>query len=249
MSQPLRRRFLGALAASFSLVVLPQPARAVTPRVHAIVGARVVTAPGRVIENGTVVMRDGVIVAVGSGIPVPADARVWEGDSLTVYPGMIDAYVLPAEAPGQATQGTPPGRPGAPAAPSRGAAHAVSSVRAETRISEMAPLSKDQVEGLRAAGFAAVQVAPRTGIVRGQSAVVGLRSGEPNDVIVKADAAQVVALEAAREGYPGSLMGAIAVIRQAFMDAKWYRDALAVYQRASRNAWRATAIAPISEPG
>ena len=83
-----------------------------------------------------------------------------------------------------------------------------------------------------------MQVAPRTGIVRGQSAVVGLRSGEPNDVIVKADAAQVVALEAAREGYPGSLMGAIAVIRQAFMDAKWYRDALAVYQRAPQGKER-----------
>jgi len=240
MSQPHARPFLGALAASLALAVLPQPSPAATPRVHAIVGARIVTAPGQVIEHGTVVMRDGVITAVGAGFQVPADARVWDGDSLTVYPGLIDAYVIPAEAPGQAQPSGPPaGRPRAQsAAPSRGAAHAVSSVRAETRISETQPLSKDQAEGLRAAGFTTVQVAPRTGIVRGQSAVVGLRSGEPNDVIVKADAAQVVALEASREGYPGSLMGAIAVIRQAFMDAKWYRDALAVYQRAPQGKER-----------
>jgi N-acyl-D-aspartate/D-glutamate deacylase len=89
---------LGALATAFVLAAFPQPTPAATPRVHAIVGARIVTAPGQVIENGTVVMRDGVITAVGAGIPVPADARIWDGDSLTVYPGLIDAYVLPAEA-------------------------------------------------------------------------------------------------------------------------------------------------------
>ncbi|HKQ59163.1 MAG TPA: amidohydrolase family protein, partial [Candidatus Eisenbacteria bacterium] len=104
--------------------------------------------------------------------------------------------------------------------------------RAEVRVSEMPPLGKDQIESLRAAGFAAAQVSPRAGILRGQSAVLGMRAGDPNDVIVKNDAAQVVAIEAAREGYPGSLMGAIAVIRQAFIDAKWYRDALAAYLRA-----------------
>ena len=112
MSQPHARPFLGALAASLALAVLPQPSPAATPRVHAIVGARIVTAPGQVIEHGTVVMRDGVITAVGAGITVPADARVWEGDSLTVYPGLIDAYVIPAEAPGQAQPSGPPvGRP------------------------------------------------------------------------------------------------------------------------------------------
>jgi imidazolonepropionase-like amidohydrolase len=241
MPQPLRRLLCGTLAATLFLATLPPPAPAGTPRVHAIVGARIVTAPGQVIENGTVVMRDGVIAAVGAGIDVPADARIWEGDSLTVYPGLIDAYVLAAETPGQGAQaqGPPFGRPRqAAATPSRGAAHALGSVRAETRVSEMPPLSREQAEGLRAAGFAAAQVAPRAGIVRGQSAVVGLRSGDPNEVIVKADAAQVVALEASREGYPGSLMGAIAVIRQAFVDAKWYRDALAVYQRAPQGKER-----------
>jgi imidazolonepropionase-like amidohydrolase len=239
MSQLRRRLFLGALAASSALAAFASPTMAATPRVHAIVGARIVTAPGQVIENGTVVMRDGVITAVGAGIPVPADARLWDGDSLTVYPGLIDAFVMPAEAAGSGPQGPQGGRPrAAAAAPSRGAAHELAVVRAEIHVSETQGLSKEQADGLRAAGFAAVQVAPRSGIVRGQSAVVGLRNGEPNDVIVKDDAAQVVALEAAREGYPGSLMGAIAVIRQAFMDAKWYRDALAVYQRAPQGKER-----------
>ena len=241
MSQLPGRVLRGLLFSAIMLALFSFPALAKTPRIHAIVGARIVVAPGQVIEGGTIVMRDGVITAVGAGVPVPADARVWEGDSLTVYPGLIDAFVLPAEAPAAAGPQGPPGRgrgQQAAAQPSRGAAHELSMVRAETRVSEMAPLSKDQTEGLRAAGFAAAQVAPRTGIVRGQSAVVGLGEGTPRDLLVKEDAAQVIALEAAREGYPGSLMGAIAVIRQAFLDAKWYRDALAAYARAPHGVER-----------
>ena len=45
-------------------------------RVHALVGARIVTAPGNVIENGTLVIRDGVIEVVGTGLATPPDARV-----------------------------------------------------------------------------------------------------------------------------------------------------------------------------
>src|SRR5439155_1654376 len=140
----------GLLFSAIMLALFSFPALAKTPRIHAIVGARIVVAPGQVIEGGTIVMRDGVITAVGGGVPVPADARVWEGDSLTVYPGLIDAFVLPAEAPAAAGPQGPPGR----------------------------------------------------------------------------------------EGYPGSLMGAIAVIRQAFLDAKWYRDALAAYARAPHGVER-----------
>lgn len=44
-------------------------------RAHAIVGARVVVAPGRVLDEATVVMRDGVIEAVGPGLAAPPDAR------------------------------------------------------------------------------------------------------------------------------------------------------------------------------
>src|SRR5258706_6698553 len=198
MSQLPSRVLRGALLASSAVALLPLPALARTPRVHAIVGARIVVAPGQVIERGTIVMRDGVITAVGAAVPVPADARVWEADSLTVYPGMIDAFVMPTEAPaaGQGAQGRRSRTP-APAAPSRGAAHELEVVRADVRISEAPPLSKDQTEGLRAAGFATAQVAPRTGVVRGQTAVVELAEGDPNATIVKADASQVMALEGA----------------------------------------------------
>ena len=63
-----------------------------TPAVHALVGARIVVAPGRVIGRGTLVVRDGVIEAVGPEAAVPGDARVWPMEGKTIYAGLIDAY-------------------------------------------------------------------------------------------------------------------------------------------------------------
>ena len=228
-----RSRALRGCSAALALLLIPgATARAETPRVHAIVGARIVTAPGQVIERGTVVMRDGVIVAVGANVAVPADARVWKGDSLTVYAGLIDALVMPADPPAEGPARRP-GRPmpGPAPGPARGAAHELPSVRPETRAIELLPLSKDQLESLRGAGFAVAQVVPRRGIVRGSSAVVALRDGAVTRAPLKADAAQVFSLETDPIGYPGSLMGGIAVIRQALLDAKWYRTSQAAYAK------------------
>src|ERR1043165_9851696 len=69
---------------------------------YAITGARIVTVSGANIERGTVVIRDGLIQAVGANVTAPADARVIDGTGLTVYPGLIDAYTslgIPQPAP------------------------------------------------------------------------------------------------------------------------------------------------------
>ena len=60
---------------------------------YAITNARIVTASGPVIERGTIVIRDGLITAVGPNVTAPADARVIDGTGMTVYPGLIDAFV------------------------------------------------------------------------------------------------------------------------------------------------------------
>jgi imidazolonepropionase-like amidohydrolase len=58
--------------------------------VYAIKGAKVYTLAGPAIENGTVVIRDGKITAVGVNVAVPADAQVIDAAGLEVYPGMFD---------------------------------------------------------------------------------------------------------------------------------------------------------------
>ncbi|MCA1556797.1 MAG: hypothetical protein LC747_08930, partial [Acidobacteria bacterium] len=61
-----------------------------TPGTYAIRNARIVTVSGADIENGTVVIRDGKIAAVGASVSVPSGAQEIDARGLTVYPGMID---------------------------------------------------------------------------------------------------------------------------------------------------------------
>jgi len=57
----------------------------------AIINARIVTVSGAVIENGTVLIQDGKIAAVGTNLSIPSNAEKIDGKGLSVYPGMIDA--------------------------------------------------------------------------------------------------------------------------------------------------------------
>ena len=59
---------------------------------YAIKGATIVTVSGATIPNGTVIIRNGLIAAVGAEVNVPADVRMIDGKGMTVYPGLIDAY-------------------------------------------------------------------------------------------------------------------------------------------------------------
>src|SRR5436305_9627729 len=68
-----------------------QPTAGLRPKLFAIRDARVVTAPGQVLPKATVVIRDGLIDAVGPTATVPAGAIVIEGKGLTVYAGFVDA--------------------------------------------------------------------------------------------------------------------------------------------------------------
>ena len=70
----------------------PNGLRENTPTAHAFTNAKIVVAPGKTIDKGTLVIRQGVIVAVGADVKPPADAKVWDLRGKTIYAGLIDAY-------------------------------------------------------------------------------------------------------------------------------------------------------------
>ena len=89
---------------------------------YAIKGGTVVTVTGATIQKGTVIIRNGLIEAVGADIPIPGDARVMDATGMTVYPGLIDAYTniglgAPAPTPAQGGRGGGPPAPPVPANP------------------------------------------------------------------------------------------------------------------------------------
>src|SRR5580658_359752 len=111
------------------------------PGVLAIRNAKIVPVAGPVIAKGTVVVRDGLIEAVGDNVAIPPEAVVIDGEGLSVYPGLIDALStvgMPDAAPAAAaTGGRGGGRRGGqtatPAAPTAAAAPATRSNGPEDR--------------------------------------------------------------------------------------------------------------------
>src|SRR6058998_442155 len=96
-----------------ALVLCGACAFAQNPSAIAIRNAKIVTVSGPAIAKGTVVVRNGLIEAVGENVAIPADAWVVEGDGFTVYPGMIDALStvgIPAPAAATTTGGRGGGR-------------------------------------------------------------------------------------------------------------------------------------------
>ncbi|HUI64884.1 MAG TPA: amidohydrolase family protein [Bacteroidota bacterium] len=200
-----------------------------TPAVYAFINARIVKAPGEVIESGTLVIRDGIIESVGN-VPVPKDATVRDLKGMWVYPGFIDAYTdygMPQ--PLQRTSGgvEPPGQRAPVAEGQRGPTHWNTEVLSHLNAADLFVPDAKTAEKLRSQGFAAALIVPPRGIFRGSSAVVSLGDGKPGELILRSPFAQHIslALERLAGRYPTSLMGLIALVRQTFYDSQWYRSA------------------------
>ena len=89
---------LGALFLTVALrspgAELAAPGFRATPLgVHALINARVFARPDTVFSNATVLLRDGLIVAVGPAVTPPPDARIWDLRGHTIYAGFVDAYL------------------------------------------------------------------------------------------------------------------------------------------------------------
>ena len=210
-----------------------------TPKVHALVNARIVVAPGQVIEKGAVVVRNGVIEAVGATVSPPADAWVWDLASLTIYPGLIETYSnlgLPKEerrprAFGQAATEQPQQRTETP----RGPDNWNKLVHAQNNAAEMFVPNNEEAKKLRELGFTVALIVPTKGIFRGSSALVTLGDDSPNKGMIKTRVGQHFTFETSggfdEPTYPNSLLGAITVVRQSILDARWYEQAQNAFRK------------------
>lgn len=216
------------------------------PGTYAITNARIVPVSGPSINRGTIVIRDGLIVAVGATVQAPADARVIDGAGLSVYPGFIDGTShlgLPTRRAG-AGGGGGGGGGGFGGGAQQQAAEAPNSehpvgLQPELRMIDIMEFEGDVLESPRGAGLTAVLAAPRDGIFMGQSAFINLSDGSVQDMVVRSPVALHVGFQAVRgQGYPGSLLGVFAALRQMLLDAQRYRDIQAAYARNPRGMRR-----------
>ena len=232
-----RARFVVASALLAAIGTLAAAAFPDVGPTYAIRNARIVPVSGPVIEKGTLIIRDGLIESVGPAekAVIPDDAEIVEAEGLTAYPGLISAHTnLFLDDPAAGQRGTA-GQAVLPVlAAGRGAAAAAETSPGTPELMALTQLkpAKAALDGYLRSGFTTVLVAPRGGIIQGQSAVVNLNGLETGPMVLSTPAALHINFTTNRGGgYPASLMGTIAYIRQSFLDAGHYALAREVYAR------------------
>jgi hypothetical protein len=232
-------------------------ALAEAPSTVAIRNAKIVTVSGPVIAKGTVILKNGLIEAVGENVAIPADAWVVEGEGMTVYPGLIDALStvgIAGAAPAAAGRG---GRGGATPAATPAAAQAATTERSwgpEDRpqttswllAADELQADDKRVETVRGSGITTTVTYPTSGIFAGQGSIVDLVSGEKAAAMVLVPSAgQYISLGSGRGfggggggGFPSSLMGIISYVRQLYLDANHYKAFKDAYAKDPRGMQR-----------
>jgi imidazolonepropionase-like amidohydrolase len=205
-------------------------AHADAPGVYAITGGTVHPVSGPEIANGIVIIRNGLIEAVGANVAVPPDATVIDAKGSHVYPGLFDAQTtlgLPAAAPRRTGFGG-----GGGAAAARTTTPPPPEPTPAYQALREVKLSEEDVDAKRATGVTTIVTASAGGIFNGQSAILNLGEGDIASRVIRAPASQQISFNTRPTWtYPDSLMGVIAFIRQAFMDTQQYTAAHAIYDR------------------
>lgn len=209
---------------------------------YAITNARIVTASGPAIERGTVVIREGLIVAVGANVNAPSDARIIDGAGLTVFPGLIDANTnlgMPEPSPAPSPGGGFLASLLRPPTPSTGPnSTRPPGLQPEVMAEAQLRATGDQFDSARNAGITTALTAPRGGIWMGQSALINLAGDSPQHMIVRSPIAMHIGFTPLRGTYPGSLLGVFATLRQMLLDAQTYRESQQIYARNPRGIRR-----------
>jgi imidazolonepropionase-like amidohydrolase len=241
----MKNLILRLSVAIFALFVLASYADAQTRlETFVITNAQIATVSGPKLSRGTIVVRNGLIESVGENVRVPADARVIDGAGLTVYPGFFDTYTslgLTAAAPQlPRVQGQPQIQiTTVQAAQPQSNSNYPDGLQPEENVVDQIKAGEAQFETNRNAGFTTVLTVSRNGIFNGQSAVIDLAGDSVSSMIIRAPFAEHITFTTLRTGgFPGSLMGTFAAIRQMFLDAQRLQETRKIYDKNPRGIKR-----------
>lgn len=192
-------------------------------RYYALTGATVYTDYNTKIDNATLIIRKGKVVAVQEGSTPPEGAVVLDMAGKTIYPAFIDLYsdygMPEPKAVGKAPERKPQMLSNKPGAYAWNEA-----LKTEFDAHAHFDPSGKTAKALRKAGFGAVAAQRMDGISRGTAALVGLGDERAHEMIIKQQTAHALAFNkgTSTQSYPNSLMGMIALLRQTYLDGEWY---------------------------
>ena len=197
---------------------------------YAFTNATIVKDAQTTLSNATLVIKNGKIVSVGTNGAVPKDAVVIDCKGKWLYPSFVDIfsdYGIPTaqrqngggfggfdfRAPAQIASGT------------KGAFGWNQAIKPEVDASKLFNIDNARAKTFRDIGFGSALIHQKDGLARGTGAVVTMGDMKENILMVKEKAAAFYSLNkgTSTQSYPSSMMGNIALLRQTYLDAEWYK--------------------------
>ena len=178
----------------------------------AIVGARLEASPGKVIENATIVIDGDRIISVGSGVTAPSGATIVDAKGKYVYAGFIDGYTLRGMKLPETQNQTP--RTATNSAPATMWEENRKGIRAHIKTAEHLDIPAI-LEDCHKAGITTAFFNTGSGTIRGAGSVAPIIDGTVTGTTF---GMELSFRGGGGGGYPGSLMGIVALLRQTFLD-------------------------------
>jgi imidazolonepropionase-like amidohydrolase len=192
-------------------------------KTYALTNINVVQGPGRKIDKGIVVIKDGLIANVGKSISVPSDAIIIKADSLYVYAGFIDGLsrvgVIKPKEEKERERVKDPGNPPADKA----------GINPQLDVRNFLNPDDKSLEEMRNLGFTVAQVVPYGNFLPGQSALILLGGKSADDMVLVNNASLYSELSGAQNMYPNTVMAVMAKWRELYKNASLTKSYQATY--------------------
>ncbi|WP_343701304.1 amidohydrolase family protein [Chitinophaga sp.] len=194
---------------------------------YAFTHATIVKDAQTTLNNATLVIRDGKIAAVGASVSIPKDAVVIDCKGKFIYPSFVDVYSdygMPAVQRRSGGFGSSTGPQFL--SNTKGAYGWNQAIKSEVNAVQLFNTDEAKAKSLREQGFGAVLTHQNDGIARGTGALVSLAAERENKIVLLPRVSAHYSFDkgTSTQDYPSSLMGTIALLRQQYLDAQWYKS-------------------------
>ncbi|MCR8666279.1 amidohydrolase family protein [Aestuariibaculum sp. M13] len=225
------KNYLAGMAIVFSTSLFAQDYFPKNDGVHtvnknytAITNAKLFVTPSQIIENGTLLIQDGKVVATGSSVSIPKNSIIIDVEGKSIYPSFIDVFSsFGIEVPNASSASS---RRSRQYDSSRTGYYWNDHIMPEKHATDAFNYNTKEATELLKAGFGVVNTHIPDGIVRGTGVLIALNNEQGNQYrIIDENSGQYSSFSksiTSQQAYPTSLMGSMALLRQVFIDADWY---------------------------
>lgn len=221
------------LALSFTFGQNNPPEVGPVTKTFAIQKATIVQAPGKIIEEGTIIIKNGLIQAVGKNVSIPSNAKVIDGTSMYVYAGFLDGFSHAGIPKPRADQNQQRGQRGGnqnnnvlPQNPTNEQA----GITPEKKVADAISPQDKSIADLRAIGFTTSCVVPRGQMLPGRAAMV-LLNGHDKAEAVLSEGPLFAQFAGAGRFYPRTTMAVMSKFRELYMQSKQALNHAKIYEK------------------